>query len=355
MFYALRLTSSIRLVSPSILIYTEIVIERFVSQIHIPHPTSHKGENGKALIIGGSDLFHAASRWSFLATSRLVDMTFYSSVAENNELIRDAKLYGHDGVVVPRHELAAYIEEADSILIGPGMRRDTSSRFSLDQLGELLPEDLSFDDWEQDTAAVTSVLLRTYPHKKWIIDAGALQVMDPEWMPDQAVLTPHFSELERLLRKLTTDHLWQHTLNQLSNQLNSAAGALSCATQASEPAHFLNTFALEESIREQLHSLSRTYRGATFVLKGPTDVIWNDQEIWLVCGGNAGMTKGGTGDVLAGLLTGFAATSPLLASAVVSSYLNKQAGHELYTRSGHMFNASDVVEQVPLVWRQLQG
>src|ERR1043165_7891895 len=70
-----------------------------LKNLYVPPSGSHKGQNGKLLIIGGSHLFHAASLWALQIASRVVDMVFYSSVPEN------------------------YIEEADAVLIGPGMLR----------------------------------------------------------------------------------------------------------------------------------------------------------------------------------------------------------------------------------------
>jgi len=35
-----------------------------LKKLYVPALNSHKGENGKLLIIGGSVLFHAASLWS---------------------------------------------------------------------------------------------------------------------------------------------------------------------------------------------------------------------------------------------------------------------------------------------------
>jgi len=62
-----------------------------LKKLYVPASDSHKGENGKLLIIGGSVLFHAASLWSLQVASRIVDMVFYSSVPSNNELIQQAK------------------------------------------------------------------------------------------------------------------------------------------------------------------------------------------------------------------------------------------------------------------------
>src|SRR3989338_5868432 len=92
---------------------------KILKKLYIPPPNSHKGQNGKLLIIGGSKLFHAASLWSLQVASRIVDMVFYSSVPENNQIVLEAKKEFRNGIVVSRNKIEDYIEEADCLLIGP--------------------------------------------------------------------------------------------------------------------------------------------------------------------------------------------------------------------------------------------
>ncbi len=247
-------------------------------------PSSHKGQNGKVLLIGGSELFHAASRWSLDVVSAMVDMVFYSSTPENNELIHEAKKEFWDGVVVPRGKVEEYLSEADVVLIGPGMTRDDA------------------------TEKITNHLLSTYPQKKWVIDAGALQMLDPKLLTNRCVITPHQGELERVLEKMGGD-------------------------------------------REKLLET-----GVTILLKGETDLVlqgFGQQEI---SGGNPGMTKGGTGDVLAGLVAGlYVTTEDPLAAAVVSSFVNKAAGDSLYIKVGPFFKTSELVKEIPITLKEVLG
>ena len=71
-----------------------------LKKLYIPASSSHKGQNGKLLLIGGSKIFHAASLWSLKVASRIVDMVFYSSVPENNQIVQRAKQEFRDGIVV---------------------------------------------------------------------------------------------------------------------------------------------------------------------------------------------------------------------------------------------------------------
>src|SRR3990167_655551 len=94
---------------------------KILTQLYRPPKNSHKGQNGKLLVIGGSDLFHSASMWSLEVASRIVDMVFYSSVPVNEAIVKKQKERFHDGIVVPQGKLNEYIKEADCVLIGPGM------------------------------------------------------------------------------------------------------------------------------------------------------------------------------------------------------------------------------------------
>lgn len=268
-------------------------IKPYLNQVNFPQPDSHKGQNGKLLIIGGSELFHAASKWSLDVASRFVDMVFYSSVPSNNELIKEAKTNFWDGIVVPMNSLDAYIDEADSILIGPGMQRG------------------------QDTATIVNRFLHTYPHKKWVVDAGALQMVDLDLLNAHHIVTPHQKEYLRLQAR------WGAVeIKNKATSLASQPTSLSQSTLASRP---------------------------TILLKGPVDTVFNQSQQIKITGGNAGMTKGGTGDVLAGLVAAFYCTHSATVAAVVASFINKKAGEALYASVGPYFNASDLVAAVPKV------
>jgi hypothetical protein len=60
---------------------------------------------------------------------------------------------------------------------------------------------LHITDEAEYSARMTEWLLRTFPQKKIVVDAGALQMMDLAWMEHRevpAILTPHRIEFERL-------------------------------------------------------------------------------------------------------------------------------------------------------------
>ena len=112
-------------------------------------------------------------------------MVYYSSVPENNELVASVKKEFRDGIVVSRKDIESYIDEADCILIGPGLPRKD---------GE--------EEGDDDTKELTEKLLQKYPEKKWVIDGGSLQVMDLDFIPQGSILTPHKGEFEILKSKI---------------------------------------------------------------------------------------------------------------------------------------------------------
>lgn len=205
--------------------------------------------------------------------SRIVDMVHFTSPAmENNDLMRvKAKEKFWDGIVVPYEELDHYIKEDDAILIGPGMTRG------------------------EETRTIINNLLKKYPDKKWVIDGGALQEVDPVLLTQNMIVTPNIKELAHL------------------------PGPLPC----------------------------------TILSKGPVDTITTGEKILKVIGGNPGLTKGGTGDVLAGLVAGLYAKSPAFDSCVIASYVNKLSSEELAKKMGPFFSPVGLITQIPLTFHSL--
>lgn len=345
-------------------------LNEYFAKLKLPDPHSHKGQNGKLLIIGGSELFHAASRWSLDVASKLVDMVFYASVPSNNELIKEAKGAFWNGIVISRREIASYITEADVVLIGPGMTRAGE----VQKVGDVdhWRRPLSDQEWDHDTARVTNYLLTRYPDKKWVVDAGALQMVDPTLLGPTCIITPHHHELERL-ENLYARHLGgladESKVGLIDDVLNSSAtgGTSKISVNTSQLSREDNTSGAtsspQHSNEAKTHNstapsstLSQLLsQGITVLLKGPTDYIYQNSITVEVTGGNAGMTKGGTGDVLAGLVAGLYATNDALTSAVVASVTNKKAGEELAKTVGPFFNATDLTSQIPKILWELIG
>ncbi|HLD01239.1 MAG TPA: NAD(P)H-hydrate dehydratase [Patescibacteria group bacterium] len=294
-----------------------------LKQLATPLSGSHKGQNGKLLLIGGSHLFHAASAWALKVASRIVDMVFYSSVPENNQIILEAKKEFHDGIVVPREKIDDYINEADCVLIGPGMLRAEARSAKLEVRS--LADINRLEDEGEQTYYLTKYLLEKYPQKRWVIDAGALQMLEPEWLSglDEVIITPHQGEFEGL-------------------KVRSSKFEVRSTMRDDDVKQFAQEF------------------GCVVLLKGEKDIVCppslgeagSPDRCVNVSGGNAGMTKGGTGDVLAGLVAALACKNDLFLAACAGSYINKKAGEFLFDKIGYVFNTSDLVEVIPVVMKK---
>lgn len=86
--------------------------------------------------------------------------------------------------------------------------------------------------------------------------------------------------------------------------------------------------------------------GCVILKKGPADVISDGERLCLNRVHNQGMTRGGTGDVLAGLLAALACKNPLYESAAAAALINGRAGNALLRRHGFNFCASDLAESL---------
>jgi len=64
------------------------------------------------------------------------------------------------------------------------------------------------------------------------------------------------------------------------------------------------------------------------------------------------LSKGGTGDVVAGLTAGLLVKNPPVLAAAAANFLVKKTAEELDSERGEMFNADDLVERVPVVYKR---
>lgn len=262
-------------------------VKLFLKKLTLPQPNSHKGQNSKVLVIGGSSLFHSASLWAAEVASHFCDMVHYSSTEENQKQF-------HNGIIVPQKNLMEYVKEDDAILVGSGMMREgPEAKYTFD---------------------LTKSLIENFTEKQFVFDAGALQVMDPSWLlklKTPAVVTPHQKEFETLFKQSISD------------------------------------LPIEEKI-QLVQSMAKKYK-VIILLKAIKDIISDGQETYIVEGGNAGLTKGGTGDVLAGLTTAISAKNPATFSAVAASILLKKTGERLFDSKGYWYNVGNIIETIPEV------
>ena len=239
-----------------------------------PRMESHKGQNGVVLIIGGSGTYHGAPILAALAAMRFCDLVYFSSSAENSQVVKKMKVATPNVICVPPRKFASALSHASCILVGNGMEPDGATKRMVERV------------------------LKT--GKKCVLDAAAIKAVPKELLHRKAILTPHAVE-------------------------------------------FKAAFGVAASERS-VAAVSKKF-GCTVLFKGKEDIVGSMGKVVRIPGGNAGMTKGGTGDVLAGLLAALyshpACHSPLRAAAT-ASYLNKRAGEMLFRVMKYNFSSEDL-------------
>ncbi|OGK17283.1 NAD(P)H-hydrate dehydratase [Candidatus Roizmanbacteria bacterium RIFCSPHIGHO2_01_FULL_39_12c] len=293
-------------------------IKPFIKSLNFPKFDSHKGQNGRVLVIGGSSLFHSASIWAAEVASYFVDMVHYSSTRENNKIFLSWKKKFRNGMVISQKELLDYVGEDDVVLIGPGMMRGKISQKSKVN-SQKFEEILKIQNEADYTYYLTKYLLRNFPQKKFVIDAGALQMMDPEWLKKlktKAIITPHQKEFMQLFGLP------------------------------------ISLYSAEEKIR-MVQKQAKKYN-CVILLKAVNDIISDGIDNCIVNGGNAGLTKGGTGDILAGLTAAFYCKNKSLNSCIISSYLLKKTADTLFAEYGYWYNIDKIIDKIPIVLKRLK-
>jgi len=261
---------------------------------------SHKGENGRVLVIGGNWIYHGAPYIASLAALICgVDLVYVAVPKPISNAIRSMN---PNLIVIPlpdykftkgnAERLIKIMPEVDAILIGNGMGKGI-----INGLKEFLTE--------------TSV-------KKIILDADALlpeAVNALSGSEKDFILTPHEGEFRRISDHVLSDKNFDEKVKIVMN------------------------FAKE--------------KGATVLLKGPIDIITDSKELYLNSTGNAGMTVGGTGDALAGLVTClFSKGIKAVEASAIGAYVNGSAGDLALKEKGLHFTATDVINYYPEIMKK---
>ncbi|MCX7956089.1 MAG: NAD(P)H-hydrate dehydratase, partial [Patescibacteria group bacterium] len=291
------------------------VVKKVFKNFNFPKKDSHKGENGRILIIGGSSLFHSAVLWSAETASYFVDLVHFSSTKENEKIFLNLKTKFRNGIVIKKENLDDYIKEDDVVLVGTGMVRKTISNIKY-QISNIFKNynDLitKVKDEAEYTYFLTKYLIDNYPEKKIVFDAGSIQMMNKDWLLNlktTPIITPHQKEFENLFKI------------KIAN--------LSIEKKA-------------KIVKET----AKKYK-ITILLKAIKDIVSDGESIYIIDGGNQGLTKGGTGDVLASLASCFYIKNNCLDSAVFASVLLKKTADELFNNYGYWYNVNIIINQLP--------
>jgi NAD(P)H-hydrate epimerase len=260
---------------------------------------AHKGDFGRLLVIGGSETFSGAPALVALAALRTgVDLAYvaapektaYAISSMSPDLIT-IKLDGRHLNTGNIPTLKSYLEIVNAVVLGPGLGLHVETREAVKAVVEAV-EDMA---------------------KPLLLDADGLKAFAgfKRKLKVPLVLTPHAGEYAILTGKR-----------------------------------------LSEDITEKVSEVQKTAAelGAVILLKGPVDVISDGKRFKLNFTGNPGMTVGGTGDVLSGIVGAFLAqgTDPFEA-AVAGAFVNGAAGDFVFEERGAHMVSTDLLKWIPQV------
>jgi len=276
-------------------------LSEILSKLNKTKNNISKNENGRVLIIGGSNLFHGAPILALKTASRIAGMVFFtSSESSIGEVAAELKSKLSSFIWIPWDSVDEYIQKADVVLIGPGMLREHIRNYP----PNVKCENLDKQGWE--TKNITEKLLQKYPKKQWVIDAGSLQVMEKRYIPAKAVLTPNTKEYEMLFGKISDS-------------------------------------GLEADVQKQADK----YKCTIIYKNNGVTIISDKEKISLPV--SVPMSKGGMGDVLAGLVAGLVTKNDPFIAATIAAFINQKAAESLFSKVGEAFNADDLADEVPKI------
>ncbi len=247
-------------------------------------PESHKGENGRILVIGGGPYTGAPALSALAALRAGADIVTVATPKRAADIVAS---FSPNLIVRPLTSdrlcpddidiLESLIPRHDVVVIGMGLGRDEATLEALSQIIPLCD--------------------------RVVIDADALQ---PD-LPLKGIVTPHAGEFRRI------------------SGLDLPKGR--------DRFEVVRRFARE--------------RGLVVLLKGRMDIITDGETVRGNTTGNPGMTVGGTGDVLAGITGAFYARADAMRAAVAAAFVNGRAGDLVYKEKDFGMAATDLIEKIP--------
>lgn len=255
---------------------------------------SHKGDSGRILVIGGGPYTGAPALSAMAALRTGADVVTVatpksasSTIAGFSPNLIVQELSGDHLCIDDLDVLKAQIARHDVVVMGMGLGSNSETHEALAKIIPLCP--------------------------KTVIDADALL---PD-LPLQGIVTPHLGEFKRI-------------------------SGLSLS---------------KESYHERLAPLMGYAREKSLVvlLKGKigpvSNLITDGETVRANTNGNAGMTVGGTGDVLAGVTAALYARTTALRAATAAAFINGRAGDLVYLEKDFGMVATDLLDKIPQAMR----
>jgi NAD(P)H-hydrate epimerase len=262
--------------------------------------SAHKGDFGRLLVIGGSEVFSGAPALVSLAALRSgVDLVYLAAPAKTAYAVSSMspdlitlKLKGDHLNTGNVASLQPYLETVDAVAMGPGLGLHAETREFV----------------KACVAAVESA------GKPLLLDADGLKA---------------FAEFKRALKVplVLTPHAGEYAV---------LAGRK-----------------LSESLEERVAEVQETAAElkAVVLLKGQVDVVCDAKRVKLNFTGNPGMTVGGTGDVLSGIVGALLAQkADAFEAAVAGAFVNGAAGDFVAGNRGYHLVATDLLDWIPRVF-----
>ena len=288
---------------------------------------AHKGAGGRVLVIGGCREYQGAPYLAGLAALRagadIVQVATFTPPASEflmkyPDLIVENLPYDPNigGYLSEIHEprLKQLIDLADSVVIGCGL--GTRSHETVRRLAAYA--------------------------KKAVIDADALRVPLPVPLPvptpcglgcagkpRELIITPHFGEFRRISGT---------EINAAADNDKSATASL--RLRAEKAREFI------AGVRADNAATDAGGLNAVILLKGAVDVISDGESVRFNTTGTPAMTKGGTGDLLAGLCGALLCRMPAFDAAGAAAYILGKSGEAVADRYGDGLLASDLLPAI---------
>lgn len=262
-------------------------------------PESHKGDSGRLLVIGGSETFSGAPTLVAQAALRTgVDLAYVAAPEKTARAISSLspdlitiKLAGDHLNPGNLNQLKPYVEACDAVAVGPGLGLH--------------------DETKRSVKLIVDAVERF--GKALVLDADGLKAFAgfKRKLKVPSVLTPHAGEYSILAGKKLPGILDRKVAD----------------------------------VQKTSASLN-----AVVLLKGRVDIVSDGKRFKLNFTGNPGMTVGGTGDVLTGVVGAFLAqrVDPYDA-AVAGAFVNGAAGDFVFQEKGAHMVASDLINWIPHV------
>ncbi len=265
--------------------------------------SSHKGNNGRLLVVGGSkDYCGAPAIAGMAAIGTGADLVYVASPEKAAQAIKSTSpdlivksLEGDKLSLDHLSEIIEMSENVDALLLGPGAGID------------------------EETSKLFNVLA-TKVKKPIVLDADALKQVDLSLIKNREdiVLTPHIFEFKSFF----------NVGNDLKLDIDS-----------------YDFSKVDENITE-FQKITRQIKGSVIV-KGQYDLILSGTKFRINKSGNAGMTVGGTGDALSGIVTSLLSQGlNSFDSACLGVFINGLAGDRAFDEKGNGFSATDVVSYI---------